>query len=108
FYVSYDLHPFISTSSMSSVIFITIQPPTKSTLFPYTTLFRSRPAARCGPGPAPCPWRRDQRDPCRSRWHRERRRWCSSNRRDPRSEEHTSELQSLAYLVCRLLLEKKN
>src|SRR5205823_11249373 len=63
-----------------------IRRPPRSTLFPYTTLFRSREgqdvagvsgAVRGPPGDA------------------------------PRSEEHTSELQSLAYLVCRLLLEKK-
>src|SRR5439155_15991435 len=66
-----------------------IRPPPRSTLFPYTTLFRShhpRPAARrllpgsrVHPGPV---------DPARS-------------------EEHTSELQSRGHLVCRLLLEKK-
>src|SRR2546425_2367809 len=38
---------------------------------------------------------------------RERHQWRVQQRRNPRSEEHTSELQSLAYLVCRLLLEKK-
>src|SRR2546425_3299613 len=90
-----------------------IRRPPRSTLFPYTTLFRSnagsapkakkgtlarslflwvketccalRTLSRAGTGtavPRPC--------------------WCG-----PRSEEHTSELQSLAYLVCRLLLEKK-
>src|SRR6266404_3493555 len=62
-----------------------IRRPPRSTLFPYTTLFRSRP--RC------CGW-------SRTRCGRRRRPWS-------RSEEHTSELQSLAYLVCRLLLEKK-
>src|SRR5229473_5870856 len=73
--------------------FLMIRRPPRSTLFPYTTLFRSRrrPAGR-GPGGASryagrsCPSRRAGRS---------------------RSEEHTSELQSLAYLVCRLLLEKK-
>src|SRR5438552_5728268 len=69
--------------------------PPRSTLFPYTTLFRSR----CG---------RLRSDGTRSsRDRRRRRRWC----RDPptaiRSEEHTSELQSPDHLVCRLLLEKK-
>src|SRR5690242_21474533 len=63
------------------------QPP-RSTLFPYTTLFRSRPRPpgppRCAPAPGRCP-----------------------HPRDPRSEEHTSELQSHVNLVCRLLLEKK-
>src|SRR2546425_5056867 len=71
-----------------------IRRPPRSTLFPYTTLFRSRPAFPTGVVR-------------RYRW-----RWVQS-RGDPlfdghdRSEEHTSELQSLAYLVCRLLLEKK-
>src|SRR5690242_21213082 len=76
-----------------------IRPPPRSTLFPYTTLFRSaagrpgrgtrRPPA--GRAAAPCP-------PC-----------PPSRRRPtpPRSEEHTSELQSHVNLVCRLLLEKK-
>src|SRR5215204_3381774 len=64
-----------------------IRRPPRSTLFPYTTLFRSRScadrSAAAGPGPA------------------------SSEPRCPRSEEHTSELQSHSDLVCRLLLEKK-
>src|SRR2546425_8178757 len=68
-----------------------IRRPPRSTLFPYTTLFRSlqRPGHR-----DLCPGHRDER--------------LSRGRDDERrSEEHTSELQSLAYLVCRLLLEKK-
>src|SRR6266404_6615931 len=71
--------------------FLMIRRPPRSTLFPYTTLFRS--------GPRRC---------------RARRRAAARDRNQPRtpparprSEEHTSELQSLAYLVCRLLLEKK-
>src|SRR6266404_8638767 len=63
--------------------FLMIRRPPRSTLFPYTTLFRSRGWRRGrarSPAPAFPAWR---------------------------SEEHTSELQSLAYLVCRLLLEKK-
>src|SRR2546422_10696052 len=80
--------------------FLMIRRPPRSTLFPYTTLFRSQPralsqAAPEGPqqpdadpadgstGAADCPGRAD------------------------RSEEHTSELQSRLHLVCRLLLEKK-
>src|SRR5947199_7477908 len=79
------------------LFFLRIRPPPRSTLFPYTTLFRSSPrcarlgsstwvsAGRAGlPGGRPVP--------------------CGN----PRSEEHTSELQSLRHLVCRLLLEKKN
>src|SRR6266513_5202446 len=67
------------------IFFLMIRRPPRSTLFPYTTLFRSR-SARSWPWPRP-------RGP-RSCW--------------PRSEEHTSELQSRFDLVCRLLLEKKN
>src|SRR5258708_23544083 len=74
-----------------------IRRPPRSTLFPYTTLFRSRRCCRCCSGcgsPASAPT-------------------CSPRRRgeqvgaDARSEEHTSELQSPDHLVCRLLLEKK-
>src|SRR3712207_7218461 len=88
-----------------------IRRPPRSTLFPYTTLFRSKPS---NDGKPPCK-RRPNNDlsgvcrvihggtvnprslsmsPCRRRGHL-------------RSEEHTSELQSRQYLVCRLLLEKK-
>src|SRR2546425_1340180 len=84
-----------------------IRRPPRSTLFPYTTLFRSdevRPGsgrslhrARTIPGQEVCRLSRGRCSPrCRSA--------CNKRRR---SEEHTSELQSLAYLVCRLLLEKK-
>src|SRR5579875_682487 len=75
-----DVGPF-------SVFFLMIRRPPRSTLFPYTTLFRSS----------------------RSRRHRCWRRECEkcSARAGYRSEEHTSELQSHSDLVCRLLLEKK-
>src|SRR5437016_12139287 len=76
-----------------------IRRPPRSTLFPYTTLFRSSahrgPAdgdAGCGCGGRHVADADDRRKDC-----------C----RFPRSEEHTSELQSLTNLVCRLLLEKK-
>src|SRR5436189_2582206 len=62
-----------------------IRRPPRSTLFPYTTLFRA-PAGSAGPGSSPRPGAADG---------------------PGRSEEHTSELQSPMYLVCRLLLEKK-
>src|SRR3712207_7393604 len=96
-----------------------IRRPPRSTLFPYTTLFRSRspPArrsrgrARRGAGGAgearrpapPVPGRVAVLDlaPPPGREHVPRRRAAA------RSEEHTSELQSRQYLVCRLLLEKK-
>src|SRR5579883_3566357 len=65
--------------------FLMIRRPPRSTLFPYTTLFRSRggPGSRCSSSGAPGPGTAS------------------------RSEEHTSELQSRENLVCRLLLEKK-
>src|SRR2546425_7422198 len=67
-----------------------IRRPPRSTLFPYTTLFRSLRRLRD---------HRDDLQPAGVARHAEER--------GDRSEEHTSELQSLAYLVCRLLLEKK-
>src|SRR5437763_15663476 len=76
--------------------FLMIRRPPRSTLFPYTTLFRSAEwevagvaddGAGCAAGVVAAP--------------------CSCARAGPRSEEHTSELQSPMYLVCRLLLEKK-
>src|SRR3712207_8473966 len=82
-----------------------IRRPPRSTLFPYTTLFRSRVAI---PEYLPVG---DVFDPSRACGRRSR--FCGhripASRRTPprRSEEHTSELQSRQYLVCRLLLEKK-
>src|SRR5437016_6763185 len=76
-----------------------IRRPPRSTLFPYTTLFRSpRPGRR-----HPCTWRPT---PAGLTEPSQTRRWTHASRRQ-RSEEHTSELQSLTNLVCRLLLEKK-
>src|SRR3712207_7393992 len=72
-----------------------IRRPPRSTLFPYTTLFRSRPPSHAG-----------ERGP-HARPDRGGARRAGDRRRHPRSEEHTSELQSRQYLVCRLLLEKK-
>src|ERR1039457_7311451 len=70
------------------IFFLMIRRPPRSTLFPYTTLFRSVvPADRGGP-------------------FRRRTRHCRAS--GSRSEEHTSELQSPCNIVCRLLLEKKN
>src|SRR2546422_1334210 len=80
-----------------------IRRPPRSTLFPYTTLFRSR-VGRC---------RGNARDRAREGALRSRARQRPAARRRPgehggvRSEEHTSELQSRLHLVCRLLLEKK-
>src|SRR2546421_9639910 len=91
-----------------------IRRPPRSTLFPYTTLFRSpadRPRWARVPGRADLPGilpRGGQRVAearrCALRQHREGRQRISG---DGRSEEHTSELQSRSDLVCRLLLEKK-
>src|SRR2546425_9724548 len=86
-----------------------IRRPPRSTLFPYTTLFRSRGGGRGSRAPErPCrprPRRRCRERPVRGRATRDH--GALDRRREARSEEHTSELQSLAYLVCRLLLEKK-
>src|SRR2546423_2016597 len=79
-----------------------IRRPPRSTLFPYTTLFRSeladRVLQRCEPGLG------RQAAPRQLGFGRPR---IGKTFFRARSEEHTSELQSLAYLVCRLLLEKK-
>src|SRR5262245_64950403 len=92
---------------MSSVIsllwffFLSLRPPPGSTLFPYTTLFRSG-LRRSIPRRAPAGGRSDGG---RLRSGRHGNLPAPSGFR--RSEEHTSELQSLRHLVCRLLLEKK-
>src|SRR3712207_7994518 len=97
--------------------FVMIRPPPRSTLFPYTTLFRSREIREESRARAPSRWwtlaahgfspslggahgvcvrhRSDAAGP------------AVGGRAGSRSEEHTSELQSRQYLVCRLLLEKK-
>src|SRR2546430_9820704 len=72
--------------------FLMIRRPPRSTLFPYTTLFRSA-AHDLGQDREVDPFFRKA---------------CNCHRRNRRSEEHTSELQSQSNLVCRLLLEKKN
>src|SRR5438132_6584813 len=66
-----------------------IRRPPRSTLFPYTTLFRSWTSCRLRGRPRP------------------RMKFSSTSEASSRSEEHTSELQSHSDLVCRLLLEKK-
>src|SRR5687767_15721476 len=90
---------------LSLFFFLMLRRPPRSTLFPYTTLFRSRLTVGA-PGSYPL---------AMSVARASRRRSDARGRCDAggaanaawRSEEHTSELQSLAYLVCRLLLEKK-
>src|SRR3712207_7406797 len=80
-----------------------IRRPPRSTLFPYTTLFRSAPRAAARRRAATPPVRGDRR----SYWSRRLARSACAAPAGSRSEEHTSELQSRQYLVCRLLLEKK-
>src|ERR1017187_10617450 len=75
---------------LSLLFFLMIRRPPRSTLFPYRTLFRSLQAPAASPEFAEA-----QRQPP---WHK---------KVAPRSEEHTSELQSPMYLVCRLLLDNK-
>src|SRR2546423_9888538 len=75
-----------------------IRRPPRSTLFPYTTLFRSHQPFRSGRHPG---------DRCGTGSHVTVLHLVDALHHPGRSEEHTSELQSLAYLVCRLLLEKK-
>src|SRR3712207_7880741 len=92
-----------------------IRRPPRSTLFPYTTLFRSalrpatsppdRGAATVLPGLQGARGQGGRRR--RLRWPGEGRRGRPTRYASLRSEEHTSELQSRQYLVCRLLLEKK-
>src|SRR3712207_8268014 len=87
-----------------------IRRPPRSTLFPYTTLFRSKRAVRHRPAQLPLPgggWRVLRVSGGRIGGIRTRRLCWRALIRE-RSEEHTSELQSRQYLVCRLLLEKKN
>src|SRR5256885_13044340 len=69
-----------------------IRRPPRSTLFPYTTLFRSKSVARAAQ---------------RRQLHQQLQRAADEGADGERSEEHTSELQSPCNLVCRLLLEKK-
>src|SRR3712207_6894283 len=86
-----------------------IRRPPRSTLFPYTTLFRSNARANgesvvCSRTNAQSICSRTARDISSTL---EKSGSCSVSARSFRSEEHTSELQSRQYLVCRLLLEKK-
>src|SRR5690348_17512859 len=82
---------------LSSFFFLMLRRPPRSTLFPYTTLFRSRGVHRERELRPACDWSpRGASTPPGCARHR-----------TGRSEEHTSELQSPVHLVCRLLLEKK-
>src|SRR5947209_20452227 len=85
----YLIRHFVYFSIFCFFFFLMIRRPPRSTLFPYTTLFRS-PMSSSGP-----PGRGDDGP------------MGPTSLDNARSEEHTSELQSRQYLVCRLLLEKK-
>src|SRR3712207_7006561 len=88
--------------------FLMIRRPPRSTLFPYTTLFRSRSSARDTGGLlAPRSLPSLPRALCPIRSGATGMQLAAPPRLGARSEEHTSELQSRQYLVCRLLLEKK-
>src|SRR5438445_6880450 len=87
-----------SSVDLSTVFCSMIQRPPISTLFPYTTLFRSHHGGRSAARPPGVAGGRAGGRPGRAHPRR---------RPGARSEEHTSELQSRQYLVCRLLLEKK-
>src|SRR2546427_6918538 len=91
-------------SYSTHVFFLMIRRPPRSTLFPYTTLFRS-PAARQRTlaGLVEHPEHPLDREPAHLHHLMD-----LGRREEVRSEEHTSELQSQSNLVCRLLLEKKN
>src|SRR5206468_12062251 len=88
-----------------------LAPPPRCTLFPYTTLFRSVQKARAWPAMRLRPSARSRSSVAGFSSSRARRtttiREPRTGRGEPRSEEHTSELQSRSDLVCRLLLEKK-
>src|SRR2546429_3290240 len=86
--ITFILKSFVSTPPILVFFFLMIRRPPRSTLFPYTTLFRSARRLRM-------PWRRHTKKA------------SSTGTLSLRSEEHTSELQSRLHLVCRLLLEKK-
>src|SRR3712207_7811410 len=88
-----------------------IRRPPRSTLFPYTTLFRSDPEGPDAPGLVvlSADWEIESTTPGVERWIADLPEgdWDAGRLPSSRSEEHTSELQSRQYLVCRLLLEKK-
>src|SRR2546425_8568796 len=93
-----SLGTFYAVAHAFSIFFLMIRRPPRSTLFPYTTLFRSPPSPRVRRRVG-----RDAEGGPRAVGGDQ----TAQSRGDRRSEEHTSELQSLAYLVCRLLLVKK-
>src|SRR5688572_31125306 len=90
--------------------FLMIRRPPRSTLFPYTTLFRSREELLPIRRRFQCHGTAAVLGPLHVRGRQDHARVRERGQRagNPRSEEHTSELQSQSNLVCRLLLEKKN
>src|SRR3712207_7748933 len=90
------------------LFFLMIRRPPRSTLFPYTTLFRSWPGAGGRARTASPPCRAPPPAPRRPGRRRSPGRAARGRAARRRSEEHTSELQSRQYLVCRLLLAKKD
>src|SRR5439155_26656823 len=106
FYLLHGYSHNLTFYHLTSFFFLMIRRPPKSTLFPYTTLFRSRSTSGshwwCRRGAATACGRSMPRST------RLRITWSTVLMIvGPRSEEHTSELQSRGHLVCRLLLEKK-
>src|SRR3712207_9423510 len=99
--MNYNIIVSIERIDAHHIFVLMIRRPPRSTLFPYTTLFRSLP------GLAPRPLRGGQAALRRQGRHRLLEPGPARAARALRSEEHTSELQSRQYLVCRLLLEKK-
>src|SRR5437762_11686405 len=96
----------LSSTLISHLLFffLLIRRPPRSTLFPYTTLFRSQTKTERG---HPRPQLSGAGNPGRGGLRGRFARSLATGGEDRRSEEHTSELQSPMYLVCRLLLEKK-
>src|SRR3712207_9246626 len=98
---------------MYIIFFLMIRRPPRSTLFPYTTLFRSAPWSVAQQGRTNVSHGCVNLSPGNARWLYNQTMIGDpitvqgTERRLSRSEEHTSELQSRQYLVCRLLLEKK-
>src|SRR2546430_7436276 len=113
--VAYYFLEFMALIRFSFFFFLMIRRPPRSTLFPYTTLFRSRNEAPCActdPG-ATLPVAFDGANIGVANYGSNtvaklpQNNTSASEVGEPRSEEHTSELQSQSNLVCRLLLEKK-
>src|SRR2546422_4140594 len=87
---------WLGCAALCAFFFLMIRRPPRSTLFPYTTLFRSHPEAHA------------RAEELRAEYVAAvEGRVVRRQKANPRSEEHTSELQSRLHLVCRLLLEKK-